>query len=343
MKVDKLLKIVIHGIYWIVFILFSIVVSMMPKAGEWPRLNELPPHFFINLAWAVTIFYLSYFYLIRYFEKRQLFRYLILSLVFSIAVSVLFLLIHKLFFKAFDLLDYRFVFIPMFGSFIIVQCGCLVRGFENWFANIRLKPEIENRNLRNELELLKSQINPHFLFNTLNNIDMLIRKSPADASASLITLSDMLRYMIYEAKNDFVLLEKEIEYLQRYVSLQQLRYKKKDYVRTDFIGTNDSTMIAPMLFLPFVENAFKYSCESEIMPVIDIQIKLENNNLTFRCENRFDPDRIPTAGLNGGVGLENVKRRLALLYPQKHVLRVTKNQDTFMVDLTLLLQSGKTN
>ena len=336
MNVDKVLKMVIHGIYWMVYLLFSTLISMAPRPGEWPQVDALFPHFIINLIWAVTIFYISYFFLIRYFEKSQLFKYLLLSAGLSILVSALFFPIHKLFFRSFDLLDFRVTLPSVAGTFIIAQCGCLVRGFENWFANIRLKPEIENRNLRNELELLKSQINPHFLFNTLNNIDTLIGKSPADASASLITLSDMLRYMIYETKNDFVPLEKEMEYLRRYVSLQQLRYKKKDYARTAFITVNKEMMVAPLLFLPFVENAFKYSCDSEVMPVIDIRMELENGALIFFCENRFDPDRVTTPGLNGGVGLENVKRRLALLYPQKHILQITKNQDTFRVDLTLL-------
>jgi two-component system, LytTR family, sensor kinase len=336
MNIDRVLRIVIHGIFWIVFLMISTLISMIPQSGGWPEVHVLLPHYIINLIWAITIFYSSYFYLIRFFEKRQLLKYLLLSVCLSILISALFFPIHKLFLRSFDLLDFRVVLPPVVGTFIIAQCGCLVRGFENWLANIRLKPERENRNLRNELELLKSQINPHFLFNTLNNIDTLIGKSPADASASLITLSDMLRYMIYETNTDFVPLEKEVEYLRRYVSLQQLRYKKKDYVRTDFVAVNKDWMVAPLLFLPFVENAFKYSCDSQVMPVIDIRMDLENDTLTFLCENRFDPDKIATPGLNGGVGLENVKRRLALLYPQKHVLHITKIQPIFRVELTLL-------
>jgi two-component system, LytTR family, sensor kinase len=335
MNIDKVLKIIIHGIYWIVYLLFSTIISMTPQRGQWPQVGAFLPHFIINFVWAVTIFYCSYIYLIRYFEKSQLLKYLLLSAGFSILISALFFPIHRLFFRSFNLLDYRVILPSVAGTFIIAQCGCLIRGFENWFANIRLKPEIENRNLRNELELLKSQINPHFLFNTLNNIDTLIVKSPVDASASLITLSDMLRYMIYETKNDFVFLEKEMDYLRRYVSLQRLRYPKKDYIRIFFDTVNQDAMVAPLLFLPFVENAFKHSCDSESMPVIDIRMELENGRLTFLCENRYDPDRATTSRLNGGVGLENVKRRLALLYPQKHILQITKNQNTFRVYLTL--------
>lgn len=335
MNFDRVLKIVIHGIFWVVYLLFSTLLSMTPRPGEWPEVSAFLPHFIINLVWAVTIFYISYFYLIRYFEKSQFIKYLLLSAGISVLVSAFFFPFHKLFFRSFDLLDFRVTLPSVAGTFIIAQCGCLVRGFENWFTNIRLIPEIENRNLRNELELLKSQINPHFLFNTLNNIDALIVKSPADASASLITLSDMLRYMIYETTSDFVPLEKEVEYLRRYVALQQLRYKNKDYVRTAFVTVNNDVMVAPLLFLPFVENAFKYSCDAQVMPVIDIKMELGNDILTFFCENRFDSNRVTTPGLNSGVGLENVKRRLELLYPQKHILHITKNRDTFKVHLTL--------
>ena len=317
--------------------MFSIILSMTPKSGDWPGFNELLPHFFINLVWAVTIFYISYFYLIRYFEKSQFSKYMLFSVIISLIISALFFLIHKYIFRPFDLFDYRIVVPPIAGTFIIAQCGCLVRGFENWFTGIRLKSEIENRNLRNELKLLKSQINPHFLFNTHNNIDTLIGKAPADASKYLIALSDMLRYMIYEATSDFVPLEKETEYLKRYISLQQIRYKKNDFVRIDFAESIGNTTVAPMLFLPFVENAFKYSCNSESIPVIEILMRVEAVTLYFRCKNQYDPDKSKSSELNGGVGLENVKRRLALLYPQKHVLHITKNRNTFMVDLTLNL------
>jgi two-component system, LytTR family, sensor kinase len=337
MNIDRALKIIIHGIYWIVYIMFSVLLSMPTKPEIWTGFRETLPHLFINLIWAFTIFYISYFYLIGYFEKKQFTKYLLSSIVISLIVSVLFLIIHKLINKSLFLYNYRIIIPPIAGTFIIAQCGSLVRGFENWFTGIRLKSEIENRNLRNELELLKSQINPHFLFNTLNNIDSLIMKSPAEASSYLITLSDMLRYMIYEATNEVVPLEKETVYLRRYINLQQIRYKKKDYIKVNFSTSESNTMVAPMLFLPFVENAFKYSCDSETMPVIDISLTVDAGTLYFRCQNQYDPERIKTSGVNGGVGLENAKRRLALLYPRKHVLQITKNQGIFIVELTLYL------
>lgn len=310
----------------------------MPKGDFSIALQELTIQFYINFVWAAVIFYLSYYWLIRYFEKSQLVIYLILSAFISVSVSVVFLIISKLITPGINLQNYILLLPSMVGSFIIAQCGCLVRGFENWFANIQLKSEIENKNLKNELKLLRLQVNPHFLFNTLNNIDSLIIKSPKDASKMLITLSEMLRYMIYETKTDAVPLQREIDYLTSYIQLQQLRFKNRDYIRFSFPEPDVSNIqVAPMLFIPFVENAFKHSCYAEPMPVIDTNIRLDGNALEFTCVNYFDMERIPMSDVQSGVGLENVKRRLVLLYPGKHDLQIIKETNTFKVQLIIKL------
>lgn len=330
------LKIIIHTLYWLVFTMTTIMVSMLPDQFGWLGIENLLPHFYINLVWAAVVFYASYFYVICFFEKGQLVKYLLISIMLSLVVSVLFLPIHKLVSLNFHLFDYRVFLPPMAGSFIIAQCGCLVRGFENWFSSIQTKAEIENKNLKNELELLKSQINPHFLFNTLNNIDLLITKSPKEASAQLITLSGMLRYMIYDTKTDFVPLQKEIDYLSSYIQLQKLRYKNKDHLKVEFPSENQSIQVAPMLFISFVENAFKHSFNTGVVPVIDISLQIKERNLIFRCINYIDLDKKLNEN-SGGFGLENVKRRLQLLYPEKHELQILKNNDTFSVELKIQL------
>ncbi|NJO91851.1 MAG: histidine kinase [Chloroflexia bacterium] len=178
---------------------------------------------------------------------------MLLSIISSALITFLFLPLHILFLPEFDVFNYLVFLPPMIGTFILAQCGSLIRGFENWVDNIKLKAELETRNLKNELELLKSQINPHFLFNTLNNIDALIHKSPDDASRSLLSLSDMLRYMIYETNVENVSLNKEIEYLEHYIKLQKLRLRETEFVNYTFLQNCKDTEIAPVLFLPFVE------------------------------------------------------------------------------------------
>lgn len=333
-----ILKILIHSLFWVVYILFYLVMTVIPRGEIFVALQESTPLFCINFVWAAVIFYVSYYCLIHYFEKSQLVKYLILSIALSIMVSAAFLVFIELLFYDIKPFDYHVFLPPMVGSFIIAQCGCLVGGFEKWFCNIQIKSEIENNNLKNELELLKSQVNPHFLFNTLNNIDSLISKSPKDASRVLITLSEMLRYMIYETKTDTVPLQKEIDYLTRYIQLQQLRFKNNDYIRFSFPSSDISNIqVAPMLFISFVENAFKHSCYSEPMPVIDTSIRIDGKILKFTCINYFDAESLSASDNQSGVGLENVKRRLILLYPGKHNLQIIKKSNTFKIELIIKL------
>jgi two-component system LytT family sensor kinase len=328
------LKILIHTIYWIVFSVFTLLVNIGHTLGEFSHLNNLTPHFVINFFWASIIFYLFYFYFIRFFEGRQFVKYLIFSILTSIALTLLFLPVHIFFHLQFKIFSYKYLVQPMVGTFIIAQCGCLVRGFENWFTSIQLKSELESRNLRNELELLKSQINPHFLFNSLNNIDSLIRKSPETASVSLVTLSDMLRHMIYEAKTDKVLLSEEIVYLRNYISLQQLRFRDKKYVGINFPERCEGIQIAPMLLIPFIENAFKYATNIGKLPVIDISVQCNYNSLIFSCRNYYKKEK-PQYEPTEGVGLKNVQRRLEILYAEKHQLDIADEGNVFKVELTI--------
>ncbi len=331
------LKIIIHTIYWLVFSQFSFMVDMRRSLGEWPYVNNLTPHFIINFLWAGIIFYLFYFYFIRFFERHQFVKYLIFSIVSSVLLTFLLSPLHKFFYPHFEVLNLKFLIPPMIGTFIIAQSGCMIRGFENWFTNIQLKSELDARNLRNELELLKSQINPHFLFNSLNNIDSLIRTNPEDASNSLVKLSEMLRYMIYETKTDKVMLNQEIIYLNNYISLQQLRLSKKNQIRFQFPEKCSDIKIAPMLLIPFVENAFKFALKSGSGPAIDISLQCIGNSLKFSCENNYKKGEEPTPEIHG-IGIENVKRRLEILYPGKHQLTISDHEPVFKVELSLLLE-----
>lgn len=326
------LKILIHSIFWFVFMGATIGSSYNKFAIDY-NLNS-SPHLIINLFWALAIFYPFYFYFIQFFERGKFVRYFLLAVAASCVATIIFMPLHAIFASDFNVLDYRIFGPPMAGTFILAQCGSLVRGFENWFENIKLKTELENRNLKNELELLKSQVNPHFLFNTLNNIDTLIFKSPDDASKSLLTLSDMLRYMIYETNEEYISLNKEIEHLKSYISLQKLRFKTPNYIQSDFPSNCTNIHIAPMLFLPFVENAFKYVSTKAEHPAINVAIQCSKNQLNFKCTNYYTPTT-NNKSHTGGVGLENVKRRLELIYNKKHTLCISKKKHIFNVELNI--------
>lgn len=329
-----IIKILIHSIFWLVFIVFNNYFSLSGNPASWPRIADMMPNYFVNVTWAVIIFYAFYFYMIRFFGKRYFVKYLFLSVLTCIAATVVFLAIHRLFLPGFNTYEIK-IFLPaLAGTFLIAQCGSLVRGFEDWFANIQLKSELENINLRNELELLKARINPHFLFNTLNNIDSLIYKSPDAASNALLTLSEMLRYMIYETKNDLMPLDKEIGYIQSYIALQQMRFREPQCISFTFDENCKSILFPPGLLLVFIENAFKYVSSTGRIPAIEIKLQCSENELNFRCSNYYNPAENKNKK-NGGIGLENVKRQLAILYPGRHELRISEDNNIFIVDLNI--------
>ena len=192
-----------------------------------------------------------------------------------------------------------------------------------------------NINLENELKLLKSQINPHFLFNSLNNIYTLAGIDSNKTQKSIINLSDMLRYVLYECDQETVLLKKEIEYIENYLKLFALKSSKTYPISTEFNISNNSITIAPMLLIPFIENALKHSnIESFNGSFINIKINADANEINFEVENSL-PKTNFTKDEVGGIGLENVKKRLAILYPEKHQLIVSENENSFYVKLNL--------
>jgi LytS/YehU family sensor histidine kinase len=221
-------------------------------------------------------------------------------------------------------------------TYIIANCGSLLRGFINWIENSKQKAEMEKRNLQLELEALRSQVNPHFLFNTLNNIDSLILSQPQKASAMIITLSEVMRYMLYQTKNAKVTLEMENKHLENVLALHRIRFAQSNYIQFDCSISQPERTIAPLLFLPFVENACKFAQFKQTLPVIVITLHQTENTVTFTCNNTFDAKAV-TSTENGGIGLENVKKRLQLLYPKNHSLKIENDGTCFFVTLVVNL------
>lgn len=188
-----------------------------------------------------------------------------------------------------------------------------------------------------ELAVLKLQISPHFLFNTLNNIRWLARQKSEKTEDAVVKLSQLLRYMIYQTSNDKVPLEQEIEHLNNYISLQKMRLTDKDLVEFVCEGEMSKIMIEPLLFIAFVENAFKYGLHNAEKSLIKIGIHVFENTLNFYAENSVFGENMPKENENSGIGIKNVEVRLALLYPNKHELQINNKEDTFRVDLKINL------
>jgi two-component system LytT family sensor kinase len=204
-----------------------------------------------------------------------------------------------------------------------------------WFESQKLKSELLLQTKASELALLRSQINPHFLFNTLNNIYSLVYKKSDDAPEALMKMSSIMRYMLYDATADQVLLEKEIEYLQSFIELEKLRVHQKNFVEMNIAGTIEGRTIAPMMLIPFVENAFKHGNKTCTAPGIRINLYIDPQWIQFEITNCLRKNTDAPRDQVGGIGLHNIRRRLEILYPSKHKLEITQTEESYSVLLII--------
>lgn len=216
---------------------------------------------------------------------------------------------------------------------IFISSGLKVTG--NYIRNERRNKVLENQRLATELAFLKSQVNPHFLFNTLNNIYSLAYKQSPETPDAIMKLSLLMRYMLYESNGEMVSLVKEVEHLQNFIDLQKLRLREHTIIKFNIDGVLEGRQIAPMLLMTLVENAFKHGLVSKNEIGISIDLKVCNNHLIFSTINNTSSHKKRDFG---GIGLENMKQRLRLLYPGRHKLAFEERDGTFYATLKLKFQ-----
>jgi len=227
--------------------------------------------------------------------------------------------------------------ISMFINFLGIMLLALVFGAAIKMARDSFARRQQEKEA--ELKLLKSQLNPHFLFNTLNNLYGLSVLKSDKLPNLMLKLSDLLRYSLYDTKEMYVPLEKEIQYLENYMSLEKIRLEDKTEISFNKTGNISSQKIAPMLLIVFVENAFKHlgvSKNKKSNVLVDLII--EDEKLTFKCFNSIDKSKVQKQNLEqgkSGIGLQNAKKRLHLLYPNKHQLSIANENENYVVQLTL--------
>ena len=210
----------------------------------------------------------------------------------------------------------------------------VIKGFINWYNEKQLKEALKEKNHEMEMALIKSKLDPHLLFNTINNIDALIIKDAVEASNYLNKLSDIMRFMLYETMAEKILLSQEIEYIEKYIALQKIRTANEHYVNFSVTGIIGNKMIAPMVFIPFIENAFKHTNNKKLENAITVHIIISNKTIQLVCENKFDSK--PTVRQpDSGLGNELIQKRLQLIYPEKHILEVHKTNELYTVNLTI--------
>jgi len=333
----KWIAIFLHIIFWM--ILFFLPYFLRPIYDINGRPREPPPYFFYVhlidfITWVVIFYFNTYLLIPRLFYKRKYGQYSAVV----VFIFLLLLVIHRLSFYAF--LSDRPYHLNGFVMFSILPCVFIIavstafKMFSDQIENETRIKERETENLKTELSFLRSQVSPHFMFNVLNNMVALARKHSDDLEPSLIKLSSLLRYMLYETNEQSVALEKEVEYLQSYIDLQQQRFGKSVDLCVDLKEIDNNYFIEPMLLIPFVENAYKHGIGMVQDAEIRIALKVKNGLLQFEVKNKFT-ETTQTNDQTKGIGLHNVQRRLNLLYKNRHTLTITRNGNWFLVSLQI--------
>jgi len=225
-----------------------------------------------------------------------------------------------------------------FTSLFLVFFSLGLRILERHAQIEKRQKELEKEKLNSELAFLKSQISPHFFFNTLNNIYSLISIHAEDAKEAVLKLSKMMRYLLYESEQGQTLLSSEIEFMNNYIDLMRLRMSEKVKLTVDFPEKYENISIAPLLFIPFIENAFKHGISYREKSFIHIAMTIMKETITFRCSNSNNKVIDETNGNHTGIGLENVKKRLNLLFPGRYDLNIDKSSKMYKVELIIRLK-----
>lgn len=297
----------------------------------------------IAFLYLMVVFYLFYLLLAPLFlNKKKIieffgFSFLIVLIMPFFGYSILFFsralfdgTFHN-FYKGYSLKMHMSGYYPVLTAAVF---GSFFRVIINWFTTLNQKAELDKQKLAVELDLLKSKLNPHFLFNTLNNIDSLIQKDPEKASAALIRLSDMMRYLTYETSSQTVEIEKEVAYIRNFIELYRIRIKSPEDIQFEVYGNLD-VMISPALFVPLLENAFKYAVYRTNKPGVKINLSSAGGKIIFEISNNFDNTlKFPQPG-KSGYGIINLKKRLELTYPDKHQLIIEPGASLYNVKLTI--------
>ena len=325
----------IHILGWIAFLLVPLLFIESATGRE----RFMMKGWFLLLLMA-AYFYYNFLYLIPCFLLRKKIPLYFLMLIVGLVTLSMFNVLFAL--STSDLMEHRHpfnfwrtAFFPFYPAIMAFALSSAVRITLEWFKNERQKKEMEAEKLASELAFLKSQVNPHFLFNTLNNICSLARKKSDETENAIIKLSQIMRYMLQDSNDEKVSLEKEVEYLQNYIELQRMRLPETVKIDFSIEGCPEVGSIEPLLLIPFVENAFKHGVSYQERSEILIFLNSTEKHLTFTVDNHITKPTDNNVEQGSGIGLKNVIRRLELLYPGKHDLRITDTGTQYRVELKI--------
>jgi hypothetical protein len=328
----------IHILLWVLF--YGLLLYPFISEGR-----LVPPDLYLRLFLATLFFYFNYYYLIpKLLLKKKTWAYIVITLLLIVFFGAFINLFAAHFFIEIvhensnipsgpDQQEFRKIFMSAITLGVPIIVSSLLRVYIEWKKNEDLRKIIENEKVNSELQFLKTQLNPHFLFNSLNAIYSLSVKKSDKASEAIINLSELMRYMLYEADKDLVLLTREIEYIKNYVQLQRLRLSDSKNVILKISGEHSRVAMPPLLFISFIENAFKYGTDFKGITNVKINLTIFPDAIHFIVINKIGSFKKEED--SSGVGLQNVRNRLNLLYPHSHDLIVENDGESYCVRLTI--------
>ena len=330
-----------HVFFWLIVLFILVLADRNKYEFETTLLKEL-----VNVIFYAIVVYFNLLFLIpHYFKDSRLPSYLLL-LVFSVLmVTPIKILCLYVMFQGFPDIQKGFIYNQIFiflSSLFVAASSTIFQILSDWQKSDVEKRELEYKTTQTELNFLKSQINPHFLFNTLNNLYALTLKKSDRAPEIVLKLSEIMRYMLYECNERKVLLSKEINYLKNYIELEKLRLSSYYEIKIEIEGEIENFKISPLLLTPFIENAFKHGINQQLENgFIRMRLVVEEGMLDFSIYNskgNRGPIERPTKK-SGGIGLNNVRRRLEILYPSTHELIIVDDIQQYNINLKIKLDS----
>ncbi|WP_443937463.1 sensor histidine kinase [Pedobacter sp. MW01-1-1] len=336
--------IILNSLFWIL-ILLLIAFELFSSDTSHITFKDFVLTFGVFGILNLSTYYVNYFFLIPGLIKKRKKYWLYLIVFFVLIIGVAFLKTGIAVLYPTELLQHLnregklqdtpvtdFAFGSAFIAGFFLISSCIIRFTIDWFASERIQRNLESERREMELQFLKSQLNPHFLFNSLNNIYSLAYQKSEKTADAILKLSEIMRYMIYESNTPTVSLSKEVDYLTSYIELQRIRFKDGAYIELSLNGEIDDQKIVPLMLISFVENAFKHGIVTDPLDPVKINISANQKILHFSVINKKGTQN---KDAQGGVGLTNVERRLQLVYPDRYKLNVVNSATHYICELMI--------
>lgn len=324
-----------HIVFWLVYVaIVALAVQPGHNPKEWVLYSAL-----VLLFHAIAAYFNSYFLVNRFLYTRQIGFYILSLTLTIVAVSFPISIIFHRLVRDRDIKNlvwsWNFFLVTFLAVLFSVVLILVLKLLKSWYDEEQAKLQLVKINLETELKFLKTQINPHFLFNSLNNLYALTLKKSDDAPEVVLRLSNILRYVLYETGEGKVPLDKEVQYLKDYIDLEQIRLGNRVDIRFKTEGDLQNKLIEPMLFLTFVENSFKHGAAAAIENGwVKMKLEATDNEICFSIDNSKTPG-YSNPSTHGGIGLQNLQKRLDILHPDKYTLELSDLEDSYKVKLTI--------